>query len=41
MITTIEQSNAVYDPLVAQVIKIVKNIKRGINLYQIRKDKNE
>jgi len=27
MITTIEQSNAGYDPLVAQVIKIIKNIK--------------
>jgi len=41
MITTIEQSNAGYDPLVAQVIKVLKNIKKGINLYQIRKDKNE
>ena len=41
MITTIEQSNAGYDPLVAQVIKIIKNIKRGINLYQIRNQKDE
>jgi hypothetical protein len=41
MISTIEQSNAGYDPLVAQVIKIIKNIKRGINLYQIRKQKDE
>jgi len=41
MITTIEQSNAVYDPLVAQVIKVIKNIKKGINLYQIRKQNNE
>jgi hypothetical protein len=41
MISTIEQSNAGYDPLVAQVIKVLKNIKKGIILYQIRKDKNE
>jgi len=41
MITTIEQSNAVYDPLVAQAIKVIKNIKKGINLYQIRKQNNE
>jgi len=41
MIVIIEQSNAGYDPLVAQVMKIIKNIKRGINLYQIRKEKNE
>ena len=39
MIVTIEQSNAGYDPLVVQVMKIIKNIKRGINLYQIRKEK--
>jgi len=41
MIMTIEQSNACYDPLVAQVIKVIKNIKKGINLYQIRKENNE
>jgi hypothetical protein len=41
MIATIEQSNAGYDPLVVQVMKIIKNIKRGINLCQIRKEKNE
>lgn len=39
MIVTIEQSNAGYDPLVTQVIKIIKNIKRSINMYQIRKGK--
>lgn len=33
MITTIEKSNAVYDPLVAQVIKIIKNIKQR-NSYE-------
>jgi len=41
MISTIEQSNACYDPLVEKVIKIIKNIKKGINLHQIRKNKNE
>lgn len=41
MIFTIEQSNAVYDPLVEKVIKIIKNVKRGINLHQIRKENNE
>lgn len=41
MISTIEQSNACYDPMVEKVIKIIKNIKKGINLYQIRKQNNE
>jgi hypothetical protein len=41
MIATIEQSNACYDPLVDKVIKTIKNIKRGINLYQIKKENNE
>jgi hypothetical protein len=41
MITTIEQSNAGYDPLVDKVIKTIKNIKRGINLYQIKKENND
>jgi hypothetical protein len=39
MITTIEKSNAVYDPLVAKIMTVIKNIKKGINLSQIR-DKN-
>jgi hypothetical protein len=39
MISTIEQSNACYDPLVEKIIKIIGDIKRGINLYQIRKEK--
>ncbi len=39
MILTVEQSNAGYDPLIAKIMTVIKNIKKGINLSQIR-DKN-